>query len=284
MTVALEHVILPTNHPTASAFLSKILVLPVAGALEPGDLWQRCRIRYWPRMNMASAGCTTDASIAITTSPAAGTGVGTSSTDNTSAGSPARSNRAAPVLRIMAAAPAAGHEGRRGLRGRSPRLWAATRFCPLAARCNCPLTATSPRSVTNEDRDDGVGTPLTGTLGRCPRPGIRSHSGTVQRLVGPVDLARFDSTVKVPTEGSCRTSQHPGRRRSCSLVMRRSGRALRRLPPASELQKACDCRRLASAIEPAMEDSERRRSRASFSDAQSVALTGPSGVRPRTSH
>ena len=42
--------------------------------------------------------------------------------------------------------------------------------------------------------------------------GIRAHSGTVQRLVGPVDLARFDSTVKVPTEGSGRTSRHPGRR------------------------------------------------------------------------
>ena len=45
-----------------------------------------------------------------------------------------------------------------------------------------------------------------------PQAGIRAHSGTVQRLVGPVDLARFDSTVKVPTEGSGRTSRHPGRR------------------------------------------------------------------------
>ena len=31
-------------------------------------------------------------------------------------------------------------------------------------------------------------------------------------LGGPVDLARFESTVKVPTEGSRRTSRHPGRR------------------------------------------------------------------------
>ena len=30
-----------------------------------------------------------------------------------------------------------------------------------------------------------------------PQAGIRAHSGTVQRLVGPVDLARFDSTVKL---------------------------------------------------------------------------------------
>ena len=42
-----------------------------------------------------------------------------------------------------------------------------------------------------------------------PQAGIRAHSGAVQRLVGPVDLARFDSTVKVPTEGSGRTSRHP---------------------------------------------------------------------------
>jgi hypothetical protein len=45
-----------------------------------------------------------------------------------------------------------------------------------------------------------------------PQAGIRAHSGTVQRLVGPVDLASFDSTVKVRTEGSGRTSRHPGRR------------------------------------------------------------------------
>ena len=49
------------------------------------------------------------------------------------------------------------------------------------------------------------------TSGRC-EAGIRAHSGTVQRLVGPVDLARFDATVKVPTEGSGRRSRHPGRR------------------------------------------------------------------------
>ena len=49
-------------------------------------------------------------------------------------------------------------------------------------------------------------------IGAMPQAGIRAHSGTVQRLVGPVDLARFDSTVKVPTEGSGRTSRHPGRR------------------------------------------------------------------------
>ena len=51
----------------------------------------------------------------------------------------------------------------------------------------------------------------TGTLGRCPSRYSRA-SGTVHRLVGPVDLARFDSTVKVPTEGSRRASRHPGRR------------------------------------------------------------------------
>ena len=45
-----------------------------------------------------------------------------------------------------------------------------------------------------------------------PQADIRAHSGTVQRLVGAVDLARFDSTVKVPTEGSGRTSRHAGRR------------------------------------------------------------------------
>ena len=49
-------------------------------------------------------------------------------------------------------------------------------------------------------------------IGAMPQVGIRADSGTVQRLVGPVDLARFDSTVKVPTEGSGRTSRHPGRR------------------------------------------------------------------------
>ena len=54
--------------------------------------------------------------------------------------------------------------------------------------------------------------PSTGTLGRCARPIFPAHSGTVPRLVGPVDLARFDSTVKMPTEGSDRTSRHPGRR------------------------------------------------------------------------
>ena len=49
-------------------------------------------------------------------------------------------------------------------------------------------------------------------IGAMPQAGICAHSGTVQRLVGPGDLARFDSTVKVPTEGSGRTSRHPGRR------------------------------------------------------------------------
>ena len=48
---------------------------------------------------------------------------------------------------------------------------------------------------------------LTGTLGRFPGPYSR-ELGTVRRLFGPVDLARFDSTVKVPTEGSGRTSRH----------------------------------------------------------------------------
>ena len=42
-------------------------------------------------------------------------------------------------------------------------------------------------------------------IGAMPHAGIRAHSGTVQRLVVPVDLARFDSTVKVPMEGSGRT-------------------------------------------------------------------------------
>jgi hypothetical protein len=45
-----------------------------------------------------------------------------------------------------------------------------------------------------------------------PQAGIRAHSGTVQRLVGPVDLARFDSIVKVRSEGSGKTARHPGRR------------------------------------------------------------------------
>ena len=65
-------------------------------------------------------------------------------------------------------------------------------------------------------------------IGAMPRARIRAHSGTVQRLVGTVDLARFDSTVRVPTEGSGRTSRHPRPPRSCALVMRRCGRALRR--------------------------------------------------------
>ena len=64
-------------------------------------------------------------------------------------------------------------------------------------------------------------------IGAMPQAGVRAHSGTVQRLVGPVDLARFDSTVKVPTEGSGRTSRTQAAA-SCALVMRRSGRALRR--------------------------------------------------------
>ena len=42
------------------------------------------------------------------------------------------------------------------------------------------------------------------------RAGIRAHSGTAQRLLGPVDLASFDSTAKVRTEGSGKTSRHPG--------------------------------------------------------------------------
>src|SRR5688572_24341467 len=41
---------------------------------------------------------------------------------------------------------------------------------------------------------------------------IRAHSGTVQRLVGPVDLARFESHREGADEGLARTSRHPGRR------------------------------------------------------------------------
>ena len=62
------------------------------------------------------------------------------------------------------------------------------------------------------DTAGGVGGVPDRHIGAMPQAGIRAHSGTVQRLVGPVDLARFDSTVKVPTEGSGRTSRHPGRR------------------------------------------------------------------------
>src|SRR4051794_15276694 len=48
-------------------------------------------------------------------------------------------------------------------------------------------------------------------IGAMPQAGIRAHSGTVQP-VGPVDLARFDSIVKVRTEGSGKTARRPGRR------------------------------------------------------------------------
>ena len=59
--------------------------------------------------------------------------------------------------------------------------------------------------------------PRTAHWGDAPGRRIRADSGTVQRLVGPVDLARFDSTVKVPTEGSGMMSRHPGRVPVCSL-------------------------------------------------------------------
>ena len=35
-------------------------------------------------------------------------------------------------------------------------------------------------------------------IGAMLQAGIRAHSGTVRRLVSPVDLARFDSKVKLP--------------------------------------------------------------------------------------
>ena len=72
------------------------------------------------------------------------------------------------------------------------------------------------RSVASARGDDEPALAIASAtyrhIGAMPQAGIRAHSGTVQRLVGPVDLARFDSTVKVPTEGSGRTSRHPGRR------------------------------------------------------------------------
>ena len=67
------------------------------------------------------------------------------------------------------------------------------------------------RSVASARGDDEPALAIASVpdrhFGAMPQAGIRAHSGTVQRLVRPVDLARFDATVKVPTEGSGRTSR-----------------------------------------------------------------------------
>ena len=77
----------------------------------------------------------------------------------------------------------------------------------------------------------------------CDAQGRYSRAfGTVQCLLGPVDLVRFDFTVKVPTEGSDRTSRHRGPPRSCAVVMRRSGRAIPPfIPTASAHGAGRDC-------------------------------------------
>ena len=101
-----------------------------------------------------------------------------------------------------------------------------------------------------------------------PQAGIRAHSGTVQRLVGPVDLARFDSTVKVPTEGSGRTSRHPGRRVPVRSLCDGPGVHSAGSARIALGRRAAIIGESASAIDPAFEDAHRCVGRPALSGAE----------------